>query len=380
MNLLKQSTFIDLPASVPGTQQRLALRCYGDPDARPRFWLQASLHADEIPGAAVLTQLEPLLAKAEAEGKLIGAVYVLPQANPIGAHQFIEAMHVGRYALGGGGNFNRHHPDVTSELAERIVNTLNDDLEHNRAVIRQAMAGIAEEKLSDSLLSPVEALRWTLFLHASQADGVLDLHCDDEACLHLYATSASAENAAVLHRYLGAQLTLLARVSGGNAFDEAYSLPWVDLAELFVNHPIPAPPLSATIEFRGAQDVSLEYAKADAANLYAYLQDVGVIEGDCGEQPKISGDARPLSGVDMIRAPIGGILFHTAEVGTTIAKGQSVGLIKDPVSGEEAKMFAGTEGVLFGRESRRWIRRGEIVCKVSGKEPLANKGANLLTD
>ncbi len=100
---------------VPGTEYRFTvLRYAGTDPAAPTAYLQAALHGDELPGVAALHYLIPMIAKAEAEGRLAGSVTIVPQANPIGAGQFLFSQHQGRFAFGSRTNFNRDFPLLSS--------------------------------------------------------------------------------------------------------------------------------------------------------------------------------------------------------------------------------------------------------------------------
>src|SRR5215472_15596053 len=96
-----------LPAVGFGTTRGLSAWRYGKPGARPKAYLQAAIHADEIPGMLVMHHLLPLLDAAAAAGEIAGELIVVPVANPIGLSQSINGTHLGRFDLAGGGNFNR---------------------------------------------------------------------------------------------------------------------------------------------------------------------------------------------------------------------------------------------------------------------------------
>ena len=51
-------------------------------------YLQAALHAGELPGVVAIDALMPMLEKAEAEGRIKGNITIVPQANPIGRAQY----------------------------------------------------------------------------------------------------------------------------------------------------------------------------------------------------------------------------------------------------------------------------------------------------
>ena len=74
----------------------------------------------------------------------------------------------------------------------------------------------------------VALLNWSC-----DADYMLDLHCDHFAVLHLYASTARPGDTSLLCRASGARLALIEDVSGGNAFDEAHTVPWLHLRQRF---------------------------------------------------------------------------------------------------------------------------------------------------
>src|SRR5262249_25655826 len=127
-----------LPAS-PGGGRQLTVHRYGKRGARPKAYLHASLHADEIPAMLVLHHLIRLLDDADRAGRIKGEIVVVPMANPIGAAQVVNATLVGRYDAAGGGNFNRNWPDLFAGLPERVRGRLADDATHNVTVVRQAL-------------------------------------------------------------------------------------------------------------------------------------------------------------------------------------------------------------------------------------------------
>ena len=251
-----------LVSPAPGTQRFLKSHHFGTPGEGEKIYLQASLHADELPGMLVLHHLQPLLAAAEAEGRIHGEIVLVPVANPIGLAQTLMHDQMGRFDFASGENFNRHHIDFAPQIQQRLQQRLTQDETHNKLLIRQAMAEVlAGFKASTEL----QSLRQTLMSLAFDADVVLDLHCDFEAVVHLYTGTPLWPQCEPLARYLGAEATLLAYESGGQPFDEACSQTWWKLqASLGEEFPIPLGCLSVTVELRGEQSVSHELAQQDA--------------------------------------------------------------------------------------------------------------------
>ena len=70
-----------------GTQRTLTSLHFGHPGSGQKSYIQASLHADELPGMLVAHHLRGLLEAADARGDVLGEVVLVPLANPIGLNQ-----------------------------------------------------------------------------------------------------------------------------------------------------------------------------------------------------------------------------------------------------------------------------------------------------
>ncbi len=382
MNAGPEVTRLTLAPAAPGSPRHLTVVRYGKPDARPKAYLQAALHADEIPGLLVLHHLRMLLDNAAARGEISGQVVINPYANPIGLAQNVNGKLLGRYALSGAGNFNRQYPDVVEAVATKVSHKLGDDAAANVAAIRRAVNEVLDAR------APVEDtdhLRLTLMRLAADADIVLDLHCDEEALLHLYMGTPLWPAGSDLSAQLGSRVTLLAARSGGNPFDEAVGGFWWELAERFPQQPIPPACLSATVELRGEADVSDDLARADAENLLNFLRRRRVLSGDPGLLPQPVSDATPLEGVDIVRAPTSGVVSYTRALGERVSSGDVVAVMVDPAAKDpktaRSEVRTVASGLLFTRRITRFARAGDVLVKVAGATPLAERiGGSLLTD
>jgi len=365
-----------------GTQRSLVVHRYGQEGARPKAYLQAALHADEIPAMMVQHHLIRMLDAAAEAGQIKGEIIVVPAANPIGLGQHLNAVHLGRYELGGGGNFNRSWPDLAALVGDKVADALTDDAAGNVDVIRAAMrAAIDGMTPADELGS----LRRILAGLACDADFVLDLHCDDEALMHLYLIPQHWPDAQDLAAEIGSRATMLAEDSGGGSFDEAFSTPWVRLARRFEpDRPIPLACMAATIEYRGQPEVSDELGRADAQALFRFLQRRGLVSGNPGPLPASKGEAVDLRAVDVVKAPVSGILAYRAALGATVRKGEVIAEIIDPTAEDVATsrtpVLSGTDGLLFTRRTHKLVRAGDGVAKVLGREILAHRTGKLLED
>lgn len=373
---------LPLGGTNPGTTRSLTVYRFGAPGARPRVHIQAGLHAEELPGMLAAHHLIGLLRAADEAGVVRGEVQLIPMANPVGLDQFVDERLLGRCALGGGGNFNRNYPELAERVYERVHERLTENAAANIVAIRRALAEAVQD---DQPQTEIACLRHELLRQAITADIVLDLHCDEEAPVHLYLGTPLWPDAQDLARQLGARAVFLAEVSGGEPFDEACSAPWWQLRALLDDRfPIPAACLAATVELRGMGDVSDALAEEDARNLFRFLQRRGAVAGDPGPLPPLEAEATPLAGVDMVAAPRAGILTYRAPLGARVTAGEVIAEITDPLAADPAlsrtPVAPVTTGLLWSRAVTRFVRRGDILAKVAGTEPLPGKGRRLLTD
>ena len=74
---------------------RLTSFHYGTPGAGRKVYIQASLHADEVPAMLVAHFLRRALEALGAAGKVRGEIILVPAANPIGLSQVIHGAPFG---------------------------------------------------------------------------------------------------------------------------------------------------------------------------------------------------------------------------------------------------------------------------------------------
>jgi uncharacterized protein len=359
-----------LLSAAPGTRQELVSLHHGTPDQGPKVVIQASLHADEVPGMLVAHHLRSRLAALDAAGAVTGEVVLVPAANPIGLAQWMLRAPQGRFEWAAGENFNRHFADLTAAVFERVGSELGAGATANvarvRAALREAVAALP-------VATPLEHLRKTLLGLAIDADTVLDLHCDGEASLHLYTTRATwAPQGELLARCLGAELALLADRSGGDPFDEACSMVWCDLAaRLRPDQPLPPSCLAATIELRGEHDVDHALASRDAEAILAYLHHCGAIRLDPPPPlPTACCEPTPLAGSIPMNAPHGGVLVFLRDVGERVRQGDPIAEVIDPLTGQASVVASPVDGLFFARECKRFAIAGMPIGKVAGRDPL----------
>jgi predicted deacylase len=359
--------FHDLPAASAGTTRRLRSLHFGRATSGRKAYLQAALHADEVPPLLVAQALIERLAALHAAGSIAGEIVVVPMANPIGLAQDLQGSALGRFDLANGVNFNRQFRHLTPGLIARIEGRLGPDAAHNTRVIRTC-----SRELLDAWqpATETEALKRLLQTLAHDADLVLDLHCDNQAVMHLYAGAAQATAFGPLAAYLGAQALLTSEVSGDEPSDEAAGRIWWELAEHFAGR-FPIDPhvcLAATVELRGETDVSHELAARDAEALLAFLQRLGHIAGVAPPLPPACA-ATPLQGVEPVTAPVPGIVVFAKAPGDWVEAGELVAEIIDPLTDQRTALRASVTGRCFARSARRYATRGMRLAKIAGAHP-----------
>ena len=351
-------------ATEPGSANyQLASFHYGAGGGR-KVYIQASLHADEVPAMLVAHVLRRELERLDAEGRIDGEIILVPAANPIGLSQVVHGIPFGRFDLGTGANFNRAFRHVADELKTTLAGKLGPDADANVAAIRAA----ARDALAGwDPLDATGVLKKTLLSLAVDADIVLDLHCDNEALLHVYTGPALADRVAPLATLLGARTYLLSAGSGGEPFDEACSRLWWDLAAHF-GPDVPIPPACAavTVELRGEMDVRYDYAEQDAHALLQYLAREGVLDIPHTDLPAPRCAPTPLEAVEPLHAPQNGVLVFLKALGDEVAPGEAVADIVNPVTGATSTVHAAQGGLLFASTAHRYLQRGMHVCKIAG--------------
>ena len=354
---------------------------FGTPGTRPKAYIQASLHAGELPGMLAAHHLRALLEQAEQQDTLQGQVVLVPIANPIGLAQRLDHQAMGRFELGSSENFNRNYPDLASAVYPQVQNRLGSDPHTNVVLVREAVTSYLK---SWQPATPLHSLRKALVSLAFDADLVLDLHCDCEAVVHLYTETPCWPQIEPLARLLKARAVLLATGSGGVSFDECLSGLWWQLADKLAGAsdgnkppcPLPQACASTTVELRGAAEVTHALADADAKAIFSYLQHAGVVAGDAPRLPELICAATPLAGSQCVKAPTAGILVFAAQPGDYLQVGDPVAEVIDPIGNTAFTVQAEVAGVMYARTSERYALPNDELANIAGSVPF--RTGNLL--
>jgi predicted deacylase len=347
---------IIIAGDTAGIEWRLpVLRFKGSDPKAPKIYIQAALHANELPGTVLVHFLCEGLRQAESAGQIRSDIIVVPHANPIGAAQSHFGELQGRFDLGSRTNFNREFPLISVSDRNGLVENLDR-------------------------FAAVEKLKRQLLHMALGCDLVIDLHCDDESLQYAYIDDAFWPQASDLASAMDMEAVLLSD-GESSAFEEAVAFAWKHEKAGEKASQLPGK-LSVTVELRGRRDVYSDLAKKDAEGLFRFLANRGAIDIPVALAP-FSGPAVALDNVEMIRAPEAGtVLFHR-NIGEHVAEGDLLAtLITRPgMADGTAEVRAPQAGLIITRSSERLVRRRtdlmKIACKTASK---AERKAGTLED
>ena len=374
---LKKSS-IALPSMTPGSQRSISVLRFGKAGARPKVYMQAAIHANEMPGTMAMHHLMPLLAEADKKGLIQGEIILVPTVNPIGQAQLVGNSHAGRYNLLSYENFNRNWIDLSDAVAERVGKKLGADAEANVRTIRKA----AQDSLNAlKPLNELSTLRVEVQKLSCDADFVLDLHCDIYAALHLFGAKndVATGTLSTLAADLGVEATLYNDpYPKALTFSGVNSALWARLAEQFPQANIPQACMSVTVEMRSQHDVSDALGQSDAQNLFRWLVRQGVVGGKAAPLKKLKATPAPMSGMDVGYSTCTGFLVFHVKPGAKVKKGQAICDVIDPANPNGAKgrttFKSQTDGVLFSRRLDGYLSwPGQVMYRICGPKPLPHR-------
>jgi predicted deacylase len=351
-----------------GSRRTLTSFHFGTPGMGKKIYIQASLHAEELPGMLAAYHLRPILEAMDAAGEIQGEIVLVPVANPIGLAQRLDHKPMGRFELDTAENFNRHYPDLATALLPGILEDLGSDAQVNVKAVRLAI-GIYLKQWAPQ--TELQSLRKTLLTLAHDSDIVLDLHCDCEGVVHFYCEEACWPTLEPIARFIGSRAILLVKDSGGGPIDECLSGVWWRLAEAIakagLTHPLPQGCCTTTIELRGELNVEHVYGIQDAQAIAFYLKHIGVLKSpNPPAPPPLQCNPTPLAGSETLLAASAGIVVYAVRVGQTLRAGELVAEVIDPIDNITLPVCAGVDGVFYARIRDRYVTAGCKIGKIAG--------------
>ncbi|MEI8326251.1 MAG: succinylglutamate desuccinylase/aspartoacylase family protein [Betaproteobacteria bacterium] len=369
---------IELPSMTPGSHRQIKWLRFGKAGARPKVYMQAAIHANEMPGTMALHHLMPQLLAAERKGLIQGEIIVVPTVNPIGQAQLVGNSHAGRYNLLSYENFNRNWLDLSDAVGLRVGTRLGDDGAANVKRIRKA----ARELLAEMQpVNELQTLRVEIMKLSVDSDYLLDLHCDIHAALHLFTSRCDWPNGAIreLAADLGAKASLCNEPYASSlTFSGVHACLWGRLRERYTQAVVPQACMSVTVEMRSQSDVSDALGRSDAGNLYRWLVRRGVIQGRAPSLRRLLSPPMPMAGMDVGYSQGTGFLVFHVKPGTRVKKGQAICDVIDPANphGPQARSTyrSQTNGVLFSCRLNGYLSwPGQVLYRIAGSQPLPHR-------
>ncbi|TDO98103.1 succinylglutamate desuccinylase/aspartoacylase family protein [Marinomonas balearica] len=335
----------------------------------PKVYLQASLHADEIPGMLAAWKLKQQLITLEQQGHIQGEIILVPVANPIGLNQHLMDIPLGRYELENGFNFNRGYLDTFEQVKQRIDGQLGEDLSKNRQLIRSAIKQAVNDWYVDT---EFHSMQKALLSLCCDADYIIDMHCDFEAIQHTYSTHYSWDSVKPLAHYLGAQVNMLADETGGNPFDSSIDMVWKRLTDCY-GEKIPKACQAITLELCGQNNVSHEKSDHDANAILNFMRSIHLITDKppaLPSHPESSIQAKLLAAVEPLKSQTSGVVVQCAELDSHIVAGQLIAEVIDPISDNVEQIRANQSGILFSFTMRKTATAGMLVAHIAGDDVI----------
>jgi len=327
-------------------------RFEGSDRAAHGAYIQAALHAGELPGTVAIDALMPMLEKAEAEGRIRQRITIVPWANPIGRAQYFLGEQQGRFHLGTRTNFNRDFPLVARPDPALLPDT--------------------------SLTSVDRKLKARLLSLSLGHDIVLDLHCDDESVAYLYVPAELWPAMQDCAAAMGVDAVLLWQGASNAAFEEASVHPYLTGARDRLGRVA-----VTTVEYRGISDVNGAFARSDAEGLYRLLAARGVIADPAVPSPgPFAGIVAPLENIDMMPAPKPGAVLYDVAPGDRVRKGDRLATVVHAPGekGGRAEVLAPQDGYILTRRSHRVTRAGDDLVKLVGDKRSGDARSGTLED
>ncbi|HEV7319263.1 MAG TPA: succinylglutamate desuccinylase/aspartoacylase family protein [Ensifer sp.] len=328
----------------------LALRTvrFGIPGGRPKVYIQAGTHTEELPGPLVLHHLEQILGGVDADAWQ-GEVILVPFANPIGLTQAISGNPIGRLELASGMNFNLSWPSLPAPSEMSATQQL-----------RNATA-----------LTALGQIRLEILRMAHDADIVLDIHCCMEPAVSFaFVDDQRADNVRTLAAALNLDAVFTSPASSSGTFTDVITQIKGTRGRGEASHPS----MVATLELRSNRDVDDRMAHLDALGLKAYLHDTGALRWP-GEAIAVwAGILAPYSSTHAVVAEVGGVFLPRVTIRQEVKQGQLIGEILIPVptgSVGRTSVHAPCDGLVISHaDPSKILHPGASTCILFPTSPI----------
>jgi predicted deacylase len=316
---------IRIPGDMSG-DFTVAIFRFGAPSARPKIYMQAAMHADELLGCVALDLLIEKLLDSERNDLVVGEIILVPFANPVGLAQSIAGTTLGRFDLQSGSNFNLGWPRLLPSPIEHPAGDAPPPRPKER--IR---ADMAEVLRTATAVTALGRLRLRLLQEAYDSDIALDLHCAPNAAAFAFMQSCHWPGQRALAAALNLRWVLYADAPSSTSFEDTLTAPWLAAG---VNPDTPPGCIACTVELQNVAHSNESQAQRNATGLYLYLQLAGAVLGPERQLSEWNGRAVPYNDIVSVAADRGGLLILSVNIGDIVSEGQVVAQILEPCPAE----------------------------------------------
>ncbi len=290
----------------------------GKGQTAPSVYMQASMHAAEIQGNAVIFELLAHFCQKQP----LGDITIIPQCNPIGLMHRAGAGHQGRFDAMNGDNWNRYYLCPEIDYDAFAQSHITSDTAAYKREFKTLLAAEIDKALSDNLsLTRAKRLAYSVQRHAVKADIVLDLHTDTNAIDYLYSPLYAQEASG----QFGFAHVLLIGNNFGGAMDEAIFCPWWRLQQAFLRQNRKEDVLidSFTLELGPEEVIDQKRAQRQADGIVNYLAYKNVLPASPKGIKTVQYHTR--ESFKAIYAPRGGLYEWFISPGQKVQKDQVIG-------------------------------------------------------
>lgn len=297
----------------------------------PQVYIQSSIHGAEVQGSGIILHLIEYLLQHPPQS----TITLVPNVNPFSLNQRLGDYGFSRFDPNTGDNWNRLYTNITcctppEKTAEDqiVIEEFLKEIPPNTPppqVIQKLRAEIIKrltQRLSTPSLLPYgQKLALQIQLMATQADIVLDLHCDTISIPHLYSPNYAVNSA---HHFNIPYIIAIPEKFAG-ALDEATFTPWSNLAKTWNSPHYPKPHTeSFTLEYGSQEVLDLPLAKQQAQGILHYLSTKQACPplSTTQQNPLPNIQVTPLKNLINIYAPQSGYLTYLPPLGQKINPGQ----------------------------------------------------------
>ena len=327
----------------------------GSKDTAPSVYIQASMHAAELQGNAIIHELLNYFEKHQP----LGNITIIPQCNPIGRDMLMGTSHLGRFDATNGDNWNRYYFNPEIDYDSFANKHINSDEKTYKKAFRELLHKEIDKLTQESQnLSRAKNLNYSMQKHALDADIILDLHTEDGLGIeYLYSPEYSNEAAA----YLGFDDVLVTQnILGGalhnGALQYAGYVPWWSLQKSFAKLGKETKVLvdTYTLELGSQGCINEQRAIRKSKQILNYLIFKNVIDG---KATKHEANYHGVDSYKQLYAPYGGLYEWQVSLGDIVEKGDRLGYCLQTSVNKKHEIIAPFKFKILGIHSQGAVQK-----------------------